>query len=165
MELNEGIRLLSGKPRIDIPLKKKEEAKPAETQVPAAVAGAPSITSPVTTQCTVTEKDVSRVFTVTIEPIDAAAPTVAPSPTPAESAKTETAPGTNIYSTFAGSVEVTDIKVKVGDSVKKGQAVAEVEAMKAQHDIKCPCDGKVSAIHVSIGDEVDSTKPILTVTE
>jgi biotin carboxyl carrier protein len=40
--------------------------------------------------------------------------------------------------------------------------VAAVEAMKAKHDIKTPCDGKVTAIHVKIGDEIDSSKPIMT---
>jgi biotin carboxyl carrier protein len=35
--------------------------------------------------------------------------------------------------------------------------------MKAKHDIKAPCGGTVSAIHVSIGDEIDSTKPIATI--
>ena len=53
--------------------------------------------------------------------------------------------------------------MKVGDTVKKGQAVAEVEAMKAQHDIKAPVDGTVASILVEIGDEIDSTKPILTI--
>ncbi len=34
--------------------------------------------------------------------------------------------------------------------------------MKATHDIKSPADGKVATIDVEIGDEIDSTKPILT---
>ena len=68
-----------------------------------------------------------------------------------------------MFSTFAGAVEVVDIKVKVSDEVKKGDVVANIEAMKAQHDIKSPCGGKVTSIHVEIGDEVDSTKPILTI--
>jgi len=164
MELNEGIRLLSGKPKIDIPLKKKEE--PQKEAVPAAPAiaapAAPAITGPVTTKCTVTEKDVSRVFTVTVEPIgapgvpavEAAAPASAPAAADA---------GTPVHSTFAGSVEVADILVKVGETITKGQVVAKVEAMKAQHDIVAPCDGKVTAIHVEIGDEVDQTKPIMTI--
>ena len=52
--------------------------------------------------------------------------------------------------------------VKVGDSVSAGQVVAAVEAMKAKHDIKAPSAGTVASINVSIGDEVDSSKPILT---
>jgi biotin carboxyl carrier protein len=53
--------------------------------------------------------------------------------------------------------------VKIGDKITKGQVVAKVEAMKAIHDIVAPADGSVSAIHVAIGDEVDSSKPILTI--
>jgi biotin carboxyl carrier protein len=68
-----------------------------------------------------------------------------------------------VFSTFAGTVEIVDIVVKVGDSVSDGQKVAAVEAMKAQHDIKAQCAGKVTAIHVKIGDEVDSSKPIMTI--
>jgi biotin carboxyl carrier protein len=41
--------------------------------------------------------------------------------------------------------------------------VAYIEAMKAQHDILAPCNGKISAIYVALGDEVDSSKPILTI--
>ncbi len=161
MELNEGIRLLMGKHRIDIPLKKKEEPKKAVA--PATAPAAPSLTGPVTTRCTVTEKDISRVFTVTVEPITSSEPGQASTLPGPESLKAVTEAGTSVYSTFAGSVEVSDIKVKVGDTVTKGQVVAEVEAMKAQYDIAAPCDGKISAIHVKIGDEVDSTKPILTI--
>jgi pyruvate carboxylase subunit B len=68
-----------------------------------------------------------------------------------------------VLSTFAGAVEVSEILVKVGDKVSEGQVVAKVEAMKAQHDIVAPMGGTVSAIHVDLGDEVDSSKPILTI--
>ena len=165
MELNEGIRLLSGNPRIDIPLKKKEEPKPEAPSAAAPAPSPPAFTGPVTTRCTVTEKDVSRVFTVTVELVNPSSTPAPSQPPPVETPNPQVFQGTQMFSTFAGSVEVTDIKVKVGDSVKKGQAFAEVEAMKAQHDIKSPCDGTVTAIHVSIGAEVDSTKPILTITE
>jgi pyruvate carboxylase subunit B len=154
METNEGIRLLTGKPKIDVPLKKKE--KPAPAAPAAAVAAAPAFTGPVTTRCIVEENGAKRNFTVTLEPIGGsggAATAVAEAPPVA---------GTQVFSTFAGSVEVVDILVKVGDSVTKGTAVAAIEAMKAKHDIKAPCDGKVSGIHVEIGDEIDSSKPILT---
>jgi pyruvate carboxylase subunit B len=165
MELNEGIRLLSGKPRIEIPLKKKEEKKPEKVELaatPAAVA--PVITGPVISRCTVTENNVSREFTITIEPLTASAS--APSPNPPAYAQPVAAPvpsGTSVHSTFAGTVEVSEILVKVGDKVSEGQVVAKVEAMKAQHDIVAPAGGTVSAIHVELGDEVDSSKPILTI--
>ncbi len=164
LELNEGIRLLSGKPKIDIPLKKKEEPqKEAPPAAPAVAApAAPAITGPVTTKCTVTEEDVSRVFMVTVEPIGGQAAPAAAASSPAPAAMAPDA-GTPVHSTFAGSVEVADILVKVGDSITKGQVVAKVEAMKAQHDIVAPCDGKVATIHVEIGDEVDQKKPIMTI--
>jgi biotin carboxyl carrier protein len=75
----------------------------------------------------------------------------------------EAASGTPVFSSFAGTVEIVDIVVSVGDSVSVGQKVAAIEAMKAQHDIKAQCAGKVTAIHIKIGDEVDSTKPIMTI--
>jgi len=163
MELNEGIRLLTGKAKIDIPLKEKEKPK-AEAPSPAPSAAAqPAASGPVTSRCTVTENGVSREFTVTLEPVRVSqsnpGPGAASAPVESTTAATE---GTSIYSTFAGVVEVVDIKVKAGDIVTKGQVVANVEAMKATHDIIAPQGGKVTAVHVKVGDEVDSTKPLLT---
>jgi pyruvate carboxylase subunit B len=163
MELNEGIRLLTGKAKIDVPLKKKAEPKEA---APAATAAPPtagqSITAPVTTRCTVDENGAKRTFMITLEPANGGS---APAAAPAATATTAPASsnGTPVFSTFAGSVEVVDVLVKVGDQVQKGMAVAAVEAMKARHDIKSPRDGQVTAVHVEIGDEIDSTKPILTI--
>ncbi len=62
-------------------------------------------------------------------------------------------------------MELVDIMVAVGDTVQKGQAVAAVEAMKATHEIKSPEDGTVAEIVAKIGDEVDSSTPILTLTK
>ncbi len=167
MELNEGIRLLTGKAKIDIPLKKKAEELKAGTPAPAAAPSiSPAITGPVTSRCVVEENGGRRTFTVTVEPINFTGAAANPSGAAVATALAEQPPSANgmpVYSTFAGQVEVVDIKVKVGDTVTKGQVVAQVEAMKAQHDIKTPIPGKVTSIHVAIGDEVDSTKPILTV--
>lgn len=157
MSVNEGIRFLEGKGKLDIPLKKKEEPKAEEKPAPAPVAGGP-ITEPVTTKCVVEENGLARTFTVTVEPVGASASQSSPSPTPAPSKN-----GTKVHSTFAGAVEIVDVLVKVGDKVTKGKVVAEVEAMKATHDIKSPCDGTVAEIHVRPGDEIDSSKPIMTI--
>jgi pyruvate carboxylase subunit B len=159
IELNEGIRLITGKGKIDIPLKKKEEDKPI-TAPAAATSAAPAVTGPVTSKCTVDENGKSRTFTVTIEPITSSE-SVAAQKTSGDSSGGKN--GKPIYSTFSGQVDVVDILVKVGDSIKKGQVLAQVEAMKAKHDIKAPYDGVVSSIDVEIGDEIDSSKPILTI--
>ncbi len=160
METNEGIRLLMGNPKIDVPLKKKAEPEVVAPVAPAGVA--PTITGPVTTRCTVDENGTKRTFVVTVEPAVATDLALATAPVAVAEAPA-VAGGTRVFSTFAGSVEVVDILVKVGDSVFKGGVVAAVEAMKAKHDIKAPCDGKVIAIHVKIGDEIDSSKPIMTI--
>jgi biotin carboxyl carrier protein len=78
-----------------------------------------------------------RTFVVTLEPATQAAG--------ASSAPAAPAGGTPVHSTFAGSVEVVDLLVKQG------------------HDIKSPVAGQVTAIHVKIGDEIDSSNPIMTI--
>ena len=156
MELNEGIRLLTGKSKIDVPLKKKKEEETAAPVAAAPTAGAaPAFTGPTTTRCTVEENGSLRTFVVTLEP--------ATETQSASTASAAPAGGTAVHSTFAGSVEVVDILVKEGDQVSVGTVVAAVEAMKAKHDIKSTVAGKVTAIHVAIGDEIDSSKPIMTI--
>lgn len=162
MELNEGIRFLTGKAKIDIPLIKrngeKSAAAPAPASPPAAVA---PITGPVTTRCTVDEKGKLRTFVVTVEPIPTAtapgATAIAPATAPAATAPT------SVFSTFGGNVEVVEVLVKVGDTVRKGQVLASVEAMKAKHEIKSPRNGTVTAVHVRVGDEVDPSRPLVTI--
>ncbi len=156
MELNEGIKLLTGKGKIDIPLKKKEE-KPAPVAIAAPVASS-APTGPVTSTCTVKEGGKVRTFVVTVEPNNADTENTATAAAPAASQG-----GTPVFSGFGGEVEVIDILVKEGAAVSKGMVVAAVEAMKAQHDIKAQCDGTVSSVDVRIGDEIDATQSILTI--
>lgn len=160
IEVNEGIRLLTGKAKIDVPLKKTEAPKPetAPQEKPAPVL-LPAFTGPVTSKCVVKEDGKVRTFVVTVEPLSGAAAT-APAAVAEKAAPRENC---QVFSTFSGAVDLVDIKVKVGDTVHKGQVVAQVEAMKAKHDIKAPCDGVVSAITAHIGDEVDASKPIMTI--
>lgn len=49
---------------------------------------------------------------------------------------------------------ILDIKVNVGDSVKKGQTVLILEAMKMENNINSDRDGVVKAINVSKGESV-----------
>jgi biotin carboxyl carrier protein len=157
MEANEGLRFLQGKGKLDIPLKKKSDES-VEKVAPKSKGSASVLTSPIQTEVTVSEGGRTRVFRVTVGPDSGGGSTGQGAP--ALAAEEE---GTDVYSTFGGSVEVADILVSVGDTVASGQAVAKIEAMKATHDIKAPCDGVVSGIHVSIGDEIDSETPILTI--
>ena len=58
--------------------------------------------------------------------------------------------------------KVVDVKVNVGDAVKKGQTVAIVEAMKLETEIVSQYDGKVAEIRVNKGVSVKN-KDVLIV--
>ena len=49
---------------------------------------------------------------------------------------------------------VLDIKVKVGDAVKKGDTIIVLEAMKMENNIQASSDGTVSKISVEKGSTV-----------
>ena len=58
---------------------------------------------------------------------------------------------------------VIDILVNVGDTVKKGQTVAMLEAMKMENAIQAPMDGQVTEINANKGDSVLEGVTILTI--
>ncbi len=157
MEANEGIRLLTGKGKIDIPLKQKEEPKKeVKTTTPVSMTQ-----SPIKSKCVVEENGRIRTFVITTEPIGVGTPVQTSAAAQSEVLEKEN--GTPVFHAFAGSVDVADILVKEGDSISKGQVIAQVEAMKAKHDIKSPKEGRVISINAKIGDEIDSSHPILTI--
>jgi geranyl-CoA carboxylase alpha subunit len=55
---------------------------------------------------------------------------------------------------------VVAVLAEVGDSVKKGQRILIVEAMKMQHEIAAERDGILARIHVKAGDQV-ATRQLL----
>ena len=58
---------------------------------------------------------------------------------------------------------IVDVKVKVGDSVRAGQTVAVLEAMKMENEIEAPVSGTVTAVNVSKGDSVLEGAPIASI--
>lgn len=50
--------------------------------------------------------------------------------------------------------KVFAVFVKVGDTVKKGQPLIGLEAMKMEHTLNSPCDGVVQTIPHPVGDQV-----------
>ena len=50
---------------------------------------------------------------------------------------------------------VVDVLVKVGDTVKAGQAVLVSEAMKMESEIQAAIAGTVKAVNVAKGDRVN----------
>lgn len=55
------------------------------------------------------------------------------------------------------------VKVNIGDSVKAGQEVAILEAMKMENSIEAVQDGTVTAIHVNKGDSILEGAPVVTI--
>ena len=53
--------------------------------------------------------------------------------------------------------------VEVGDTVKAGQTVCIIEAMKLMNEIECDKDGVVKAILVDNGDPVEYGEPLLVI--
>ncbi|MDE0658121.1 MAG: carbamoyl-phosphate synthase large subunit [Gammaproteobacteria bacterium] len=60
---------------------------------------------------------------------------------------------------------IVGIDVAVGDEVRVGQAVAVVEAMKLQHDIRADRNGVVCAVSMAQGDVVREGYPIVFIHE
>lgn len=57
---------------------------------------------------------------------------------------------------------IVDVKVKVGDTVKEGDLVAVLEAMKMETEIFSSKSGVVSQINVSKGSQVELGDAIVT---
>lgn len=58
---------------------------------------------------------------------------------------------------------VVNVKVKVGDNVKKGDVLLVIEAMKLENDVVSPFDGQVAEILVSKGQSVASKDVVVTI--
>ncbi|MCR5874502.1 acetyl/propionyl/methylcrotonyl-CoA carboxylase subunit alpha [Phenylobacterium sp. J426] len=50
--------------------------------------------------------------------------------------------------------KVTQVSVKAGDTVTKGQPLVVLEAMKMEHALQAPFDGKVEEVSASLGGQV-----------
>ncbi|MFW5793733.1 MAG: acetyl-CoA carboxylase biotin carboxyl carrier protein subunit [Bacteroidota bacterium] len=58
----------------------------------------------------------------------------------------------HITSFMPGNIQ--QIYTKVGDTVKEGEKLLILEAMKMKNIIVAPCDGKIKAINVKVGEMV-----------
>ena len=94
-----------------------------------------------------------------------AAPAAAPKAAPAPAAPKAAAPAG-----AAGSIKVEagaagkifKVEAKVGQAVKKGDAVVILEAMKMEIPVVAPEDGTVATIDVAVGDAVEAGAVLAT---
>ena len=97
-----------------------------------------------------------KAYDVAVEEVGgstAAAPAAA-APVAAAPAAPPVADGTKVTAPMPGTR--LDIKVAVGDTVKSGQAICVLEAMKMENDVNAPCDGKVLSINTTKGSAVET---------
>ncbi|MBQ1747336.1 MAG: biotin/lipoyl-binding protein [Bacteroidales bacterium] len=87
---------------------------------------------------------------VSAAPVQAAPQTSAPRP--AAASAPAAAGGTKVTSPLPGVI--LDVAVKEGDSVKKGDKVVVLEAMKMENVIEATADGVVKEIKVKKSDSV-----------
>ena len=57
---------------------------------------------------------------------------------------------------------ILDVKVKPGDSVKAGDTLLILEAMKMENEISAPQDGTIASVNVRKGDVVNSGDLLIT---
>jgi len=61
--------------------------------------------------------------------------------------------------------KVVELRVAEGDSVKAGQVLLIMEAMKMEHTVTAPQDGTVAQVSVAAGDQVDADALLIVVAE
>ena len=106
-----------------------------------------------------------------VAPVATHAPAAAPAPTAAPAPAATPAPATAPKASgSAGAVSVKapmpgnimKVNVKVGDSVKKGDVLVVLEAMKMENDICAPEDGTVASVEVAQGATVETDALLVT---
>ncbi len=110
----------------------------------------------------VVEEGVSTGAPVAAAPVaPKAAPAAAPKVAPAAAPKA--AGGTGSIKVEAGAAgKIFKIEAKVGQAVKKGDAVIILEAMKMEIPVVAPEDGTVASIDVAVGDPVEAGAVLAT---
>ncbi|MFQ5499482.1 MAG: acetyl-CoA carboxylase biotin carboxyl carrier protein subunit [Candidatus Zixiibacteriota bacterium] len=70
-----------------------------------------------------------------------------------------TAEKDKIYAPMPG--KIVKISVAVGDSVKPGQTLVVVEAMKMENPVLSKASGQVKSVNFAAGDQVNTENPII----
>lgn len=82
------------------------------------------------------------------------APHMVPAAKPAAPVKPVTVKGKKITSPMPGNI--LSVNVKVGDSVRRGQVLMILEAMKMENEIVADCDGTVASVSATAGSPVET---------
>nr|WP_300092824.1 biotin/lipoyl-containing protein [Sedimentibacter sp.] len=99
----------------------------------------------------------------TAAPAPSAPAQTAPAPKPAPAPKTPEAPVSGELLTAPMPGTILDIKVAEGQTVKAGELILILEAMKMENEIVSPKDGVVNKIHTSKSATVSTGEPLVTI--
>ena len=100
-------------------------------------------------------------YDVTVEETaGGAAPAPAAAPAPSKAAPAGGAGSIKVSSPMPG--KILAVKANVGDSVKKGQVILILEAMKMENEVVAPEDGPIASIDVTVGASVESGDTLAT---
>lgn len=90
-----------------------------------------------------------------------AAPAEAPAAPAAPAAPVAAGEGEKIESPMPGTILA--VNVQNGDTVKKGQVLMILEAMKMENEIMAGCDGTVTSVAVTKGQSVETGALLCTI--
>ena len=91
----------------------------------------------------------------------AAAPVASPAAAPAPAAPVNLAAGETVAAPMPGNI--LRVEVNQGDTVKAGQLLVVLEAMKMENEIVAPKDGTVAQVVTSKGAVVDTGSPLVII--
>lgn len=113
------------------------------------------------------EVEVEKGEAILLDEYEAVAPTAAPAtpvavntaaPVAAQAPVGTAASASAVKSPLPGTV--LDVKVSVGQTVKKGDVVMLIEAMKMENEINASKDGKIANVYVAKGAKVEQGSPL-----
>ena len=113
------------------------------------------------------EVEVEKGEAILLDEYEAVAPTAAPAtpvavntaaPVAAQAPVGTAASASAVKSPLPGTV--LDVKVSVGQTVKKGDVVMLIEAMKMENEINASKDGKITNVYVAKGAKVEQGSPL-----
>ena len=93
------------------------------------------------------------VYEVAVELMDGAAAAASPAPVAAAPAA-PVAGGEKVSAPMPGTI--LDVRVSNGQTVKKGDILFILEAMKMENEIMAPCGGTIASVSATKGAAVDS---------
>lgn len=107
------------------------------------------------------EKEVQSVNVTAVPAVSVEAAEVSAAPAEEKAGKFIKSPLVGTF--YIAPAEDAEPFVAVGDSVKKGQTIAIVEAMKLMNDIESEFDGVISEVLVENGEAVEYGQPLFRV--